>query len=683
MKLTPEQNEIAETFMDYPLSQIYALAGTGKTSLLLSIAKSHPKLKFIYIVFNKANKDEAKAKFPRNVRVVNVHGLAYASLKRYTNLDLNFIRNKEYRESEVAKILDINIKDAKTVLTLFNKYLNSAFNEIKGKTHLIPKIKEFYEKMKSQEIEMTHNFYLKEFSLLLRSNSINLQYDVLMMDESQDTNMVTLAICNGITAKNKIFVGDDNQQIYSFRDSVSALDKLRNPKMYCLTNTFRFPFYVAQWANKVLKLKGSEIFLESSIEVEEKFNLYKKDANYCQEIESELNERCYISRSNSMLIDKMLELIHHNRPFKTVRHPNEIFSLIEEVFYLSQFNTKKIWQNKFLLSFDNIDDLKKYSQEVEDIELLSAISIVEKLGDMILTLKEKALEFYSDYRVNPSRFKDFLTTAHTCKGLEWDYVCILNSFKDFISLLVKSECETIEDFRKNIKKIDAKITDEINLYYVAMTRAKKSMEIQDFNEFYLDLEDWEIDKLLLEYRKALADFENGYMESFDFNPKVILGYEEEFDDSFEMEDIIDNSEFGDNRVGPAKSTNKSNHFGSSSNGDFQLSPKSQEEIKKEKEKQIQQIKKHNDFVDYVKNINDWKPLEQKGFDFEVNKSKIEDGAILGVRIGNGIRIHPMKAKIENNEIVLENNTRWKDNQLTVVDLIENIPENVIALKKSE
>lgn len=674
MKLTVQQQEIIDTYSKYPLVKIYALAGTGKTSLLIALAKANPQLKFIYIVFNRANKDEAKIKFPKNVRVVNTHGLAYASLIRYTDFNLNKIRNKDYKESEIAKLLGVNNKDAKTILMLFNKYLNSAFDEIKGKSKLISKVGELYEKMKNQEIDMTHNFYLKEFSLMLRKKLIKLDFDVLMMDESQDTNMVTLAVCNGIYAKNKIFVGDENQQIYSFRESVNALDKLRDPKEFCLTNTFRFPKYNADWANKVLALKGSKIFLESELEIDERFNLYKKDEEYCRKIENEHIERCYISRSNSMLISKMLELLHEKRPFKTIRPPNEIFSLIEEVFYLSEFQLDKIWQNKFLLSFKNIDELKNYANSVEDIEILSAISLADKLGNMVLTLKEYAMKYYNDYRVNPLLYRDFLTTAHTCKGLEWDYVCVMPSFKDFISLLVKAECETIADFRENIKKIDPSIVDEINLFYVAMTRAKKSMEVQDFNEFYLDLDDWEIDKLLFEYRKALQDYENGMTESFEFNPKVILGYEEE--NSLEMEDIIDKVNFGVSNVEVSSSGGVA-FKNQSSSGNF-MKAKTQEDIEKEKEKKMRQIQKHNEFVDYIKEIGSWSPLEKNGFKFEVNKSEIKDGSVVGVRIGNGIRVHPMKAKVIDENIELENNTKFKDSQLTIIDLIENVPENVIA-----
>lgn len=57
-----------------------------------------------------------------------------------------------------------------------------------------------------------------------------------------------------------------------------------------------------------------------------------------------------------------------------------------------------------------------------------------------------------------------MTTAHTSKGLEWNNV-ILND--DFASIL-----EAID-----MKKPKATIIDEMNLIYVAITRAKDRLSI--------------------------------------------------------------------------------------------------------------------------------------------------------------------------------------------------------------
>lgn len=50
MKYTLEQREYIENFKKDYLVAIFALAGTGKTTLLLAVAKANPELKGIYIV---------------------------------------------------------------------------------------------------------------------------------------------------------------------------------------------------------------------------------------------------------------------------------------------------------------------------------------------------------------------------------------------------------------------------------------------------------------------------------------------------------------------------------------------------------------------------------------------------------------------------------------------------------
>ena len=64
---------------------------------------------------------------------------------------------------------------------------------------------------------MTHDCYLKLFHL---KKIINIDFDVVMVDEAQDSNEVTLdLVMNKISADEtiKIFVGDPHQQIYSFQ----------------------------------------------------------------------------------------------------------------------------------------------------------------------------------------------------------------------------------------------------------------------------------------------------------------------------------------------------------------------------------------------------------------------------------------------------------------------------------
>ncbi|EAH7567709.1 hypothetical protein EOD82_09075 [Campylobacter jejuni] len=65
-----------------------------------------------------------------------------------------------------------------------------------------------------------------------------------------------------------------------------------------------------------------------------------------------------------------------------------------------------------------------------------------------------------------------MTNAHISKGLEWDEIELLNDFPD-----LKKIKHTIEN-EKNYKikhNLQNSFRQELNLYYVAMTRAKMKL----------------------------------------------------------------------------------------------------------------------------------------------------------------------------------------------------------------
>jgi len=76
VELTEEQQAILNAKGRVLL--INARAGTGKTTTLRMIASAHPDQKILYLVFNRKTKEEANAKFPKNVEIRTVHSLAFA-----------------------------------------------------------------------------------------------------------------------------------------------------------------------------------------------------------------------------------------------------------------------------------------------------------------------------------------------------------------------------------------------------------------------------------------------------------------------------------------------------------------------------------------------------------------------------------------------------------------------------
>ena len=83
IRYTDEQMDIINAVARYNSIKIFALAGTGKTTVLKGIADHYPDMKMLYIAFNHSIAEEAKKKFPANVDVYTTHGLAFKYTGRY------------------------------------------------------------------------------------------------------------------------------------------------------------------------------------------------------------------------------------------------------------------------------------------------------------------------------------------------------------------------------------------------------------------------------------------------------------------------------------------------------------------------------------------------------------------------------------------------------------------------
>ena len=162
--------------------------------------------------------------------------------------------------------------------------------------------------------------YLKYYYLLISTQQISqFNYDIIMLDEAQDTNEVTLGIFEALSTKVKIYVGDEHQQIYSFRGSKNALNKIKSDKKLYLSTSFRFNTNIANFANILLRnFKNEEVTIDTL--KEEKDDIIESNG--------------YISRTNAQLISIISNRIETRKPFVTVRDPNEIFNLTIEVHYV-------------------------------------------------------------------------------------------------------------------------------------------------------------------------------------------------------------------------------------------------------------------------------------------------------------------------------------------------------------
>ncbi|XP_071504710.1 F-box DNA helicase 1-like [Diadema antillarum] len=467
--LTPEQMRIINhNLQPTDCIKIIAFAGTGKTTTLIRFAQLRPHLNFLYIAFNKSVQEEARKKFPSNVESRTLHSLAYKAVgfkyraKMGSALKPYFIMSVLPKPDE-KKIHHMTL--AKHVCTTINNFLASAEGFIS--TAHVPQmdntsrqviehdvrmiIADAAEKvfralcdLRNIETRITHDIYLKLYEM---QHPVLDGYDCLLIDEAQDLTPAQQSI---LLRQNcaKILVGDPHQQIYSFRGATNAMAQVTATRIYRLTESFRFGPEIAYVANCLLE----------SLKNETKRSIIGTGPPG-HVLGQSIGQVATICRSNATLFTQAANIVTQNENAK-IEFAGGVqgyrFDRILDIYYLSlpphQRKNYKM-KDKFVSRFKSLTALDNYAKSTEDADLQSAIKIVLLYNNRIPNLVEKIKK--SVVRSNGAML---LSTAHKSKGLEFDTVQLTDDYADSLVGLLREIPE-----------------DEMNILYVAVTRAKKCL----------------------------------------------------------------------------------------------------------------------------------------------------------------------------------------------------------------
>lgn len=434
-----------------------AVAGAGKTHLLRELVQNVPHTSGVYLSYNKSIATEAAKKFPPSIRCLTANALAYRSTVKQLGLRVGNFGYKEIKEKIAYEL------KADVVATLKEYCLSSyldfeKFAEDKQISAVIaPIIKSYLEKMYSGTIECSHDFYMKVFHMYLANGDLKFKKeDFLLIDESGDLNEVTLEIFKLFPAKIKLAVGDSSQNIYAFNHTVNAFDILSaEGTTFQLTKSFRVSDKIAgrisefcnRYLNEDMKFEGIPVTDET------------------------IETRAFISRTNSGMVGAMIDLLAQNMGFNLVRNLKDIFELPLMVCYFSYQGRidnpvyKHIqedideWYEDEALRLEFKSPLALLAERYEfDVPLMNAIKLVMSKGKQtIIATHDRA----KDVVTKPSNLT--LATAHSVKGLEFDEVILLDDLNSIVeaAMLKPDTPESIQ---------------ELNLYYVACSRARKSLK---------------------------------------------------------------------------------------------------------------------------------------------------------------------------------------------------------------
>jgi F-box protein 18 (helicase) len=124
IQLTEEQQTIVACDLKPGQTlKIIAFAGTGKTATLVAYARARPRMRFLYLAFNKSVQLEAAAKFPSNVVSRTSHALAF---RTHGHPHKNRLVSG-FRANTVMQALGLGrYEDARFVIDTLHNYLVSA-----------------------------------------------------------------------------------------------------------------------------------------------------------------------------------------------------------------------------------------------------------------------------------------------------------------------------------------------------------------------------------------------------------------------------------------------------------------------------------------------------------------------------------------------------------------------------
>lgn len=497
MNLTKEQENIINA--KESSFKINAVAGSGKTTTLLAYAKRNSNLKILYLAYNKSLQTSLQEKLEtynlQNMHVSTIHSLAYNKIQAYQynlahDLKVQVIERVlcDYEEKinqkrgyypipeYVALIKDlVNFYCNSSLIALDDKLLEAYKKQSdlsakilellnKNPSRALAHLKHILSSMKNKQIDASHDFYLKMFYLNKKISS-NLAYDLILVDEAQDISDVMIAIVEAQNCR-RIYVGDSFQQIYSFRYATNALNKIDLPS-YELTKSFRFSNEYA----KIIERNLNSLYKQNDTKVL-KISGIQTDTKTGENCIDENKQFTVISRSTFGLIQEIVHHIHGNKKIYFEGGYNSYSFMnqtVYSIFYLKQKKNDKITLDE-IKDFESIQELEQFAKDTKNQDYLNVIKFINTYGDNIFEINKKIKQNLTNSKQNADII---FTTTHKSKGLEYNQVIMTNDF------ITKKEISNPKN-----KLSFLRINEELNIYYVAATRAKKAISLASLNLEY-------------------------------------------------------------------------------------------------------------------------------------------------------------------------------------------------------
>ncbi|MGR2919444.1 UvrD-helicase domain-containing protein [Acinetobacter sp. 1125_18A] len=539
MNLTQEQENIVNFAQIGNSFKVFAYAGSGKTSTMIQACKQATKResKFnrytqgLFLAFNNTIAKDAAKKLKKNsinTTAKTWHSLAISNirplyghkmelkkadqiLRQYLYKSFfisdqriavkeNIIKRRDTSKAPTIQFRNVSSRVCKGyIIKAINCYFSSADHEL-TLDHFIPICPNWADmdfflnnfvannilSISQQLVENIFNTEMNQFPVSFSSAlkiyqlskpKLHIDYDFVIVDEAQDTDLVALDILNNqdLSKLQLIVVGDSFQQIYSWRGALDALNNVKVADTFYLSKSFRFGKDVAKLSTAILKYSFSDFQLPITGNLEKNSKIYEiQDCTYSR-------YDAIITRTNAGAFDAFIKAIEQN-PQLSISVEIDIQQIQSYILDFEKLEKGiKLSSDSALTLFENIEQLEEYVEEnPTDSDISSPFRLIVKMG--INELKEK-IQVIAKVATNSKEQTQFdlkITTAHKSKGLEFNHIVLFEDFNSFLFQKMDSteNCSPL---------IYAPVSEEeVRLFYVAVTRAKESVTLENFSLIFVE-----------------------------------------------------------------------------------------------------------------------------------------------------------------------------------------------------
>lgn len=436
-KPTGQQQDIIDAVRaGHPKVVAEALAGTGKTSTLVSLAALQVRRPGIYLAFNKSVQIEAAQRFPDWIHTTTAHGYAYQAVgKEYGHRLPGNPAASRLGAKQMASIMKVKPASLSTgtinptALTKMaqatvNVFLKSADPFITDQhiparifAHhspteiafvVLPVARKIWDDLQSKtgKFRFTHDCYLKMWQL----TDPHLPFDYIMFDEAQDADPVISAVVDAQTTTQRIWVGDRHQAIYGWRGAIDSMSKVKDAVRLPLTQSWRFGGAIADEANKWLEMMGSD------------FKVVGNPAIHSTIGDVEI-PAAILCRGNGTALGWVLAMHERSLPVCLAPGTKDAGKDIERFAWAARDLMKgEGTDHPDLCAFQDWGQLIKYVEEEEDTaDLKRMVNIINRVGVSQVIDAVRGC-------VTADRAIVSIGTGHKAKGLEYKTVRVADDF---------------------------------------------------------------------------------------------------------------------------------------------------------------------------------------------------------------------------------------------------------------